>query len=297
MEKENDENKGRSVSTSSSPDNASQSQPPNGSNEDVAPTTSLANQHHAIETKVLSSIESQSASQPQEQTEKESGDANILKELANATQGGVVSGAGVFTPNGMESLLMMQQRQSMNQQGNIGDVNRLSGIGVYPQVSLATMQAQHKAQQQQLMDLMMGHGGALAGVGLGGGHIPNMLQNVNSLAVDAHAVRIQAAARAANLDNKSFRKTELDREDSSNGRRTFPLKLHEILADPSVEAVISWAVHGRAWRVHDTKQFALQILPRHFKHSSYKSFTRQVNFWGFNRITSGPDQNFYYHGE
>ena len=60
------------------------------------------------------------------------------------------------------------------------------------------------------------------------------------------------------------------------GRQTFPVKLHAILTDNSCDSVCGWAIHGRAWRGHDTKAFATNILPRYFKHASYKSFTRQV---------------------
>lgn len=90
-----------------------------------------------------------------------------------------------------------------------------------------------------------------------------------------------------------------------NGRRTstgkdkggsnFPAKLHEILSRTDISDIISWAPHGRAWRVLKPKAFEEKIIPKYFRHCKYNSFTRQVNGWGFRRITQGPDHNAYFH--
>ena len=143
----------------------------------------------------------------------------------------------------------------------------------------------HQQQQQQKMFALMGN--------------PNMnILSAGNLMAN-QPVAFQANAATMNVDPTVANNVAAGAAGNSNanstGRQTFPMKLHEILSDPSIEHAISWAVHGRAWRVHDTKSFSSSVLPMHFKHSSYKSFTRQVNFWGFNRITSGPDQNYYYH--
>ena len=53
--------------------------------------------------------------------------------------------------------------------------------------------------------------------------------------------------------------------------------------------------HGRAFIVKKPKVFTSNILPRFFKHTKYLSFTRQVNLWGFKRITRGADCGAYYH--
>ena len=207
--------------------------------------------------------------------------ARYLLESTNENAAGEMQDA-------VRASLAMQQREMLSHPAGVGVC-----VGGYPHISVTAMQIQQQMQQQahqqQLMSLMMGRD---AGAGLVGPSM-NLLQ-MNPLTMDEQAVRIQAATAtmASNVGDLS-RVGDL----TTTGRQTFPLKLHEILDDPNLETIISWAVHGRAWRVHDTKIFAFQVLPRHFKHSSYKSFTRQVNFWGFNRITSGPDQNYYYHGK
>lgn len=37
------------------------------------------------------------------------------------------------------------------------------------------------------------------------------------------------------------------------------------------------------------------MIPIFFRHGRYTSFARQVNGWGFRRITHGSDFNSYYH--
>jgi hypothetical protein len=53
--------------------------------------------------------------------------------------------------------------------------------------------------------------------------------------------------------------------------------------------------HGRAFVVSKPQLFASNILPRYFKQTKYLSFTRQLNLWGYKRITRGLDAGAYYH--
>jgi len=89
---------------------------------------------------------------------------------------------------------------------------------------------------------------------------------------------------------------------NSNRRRgpspssTFPAKLFQILSNPEFSHIITWMPHGRSWRVLQPKVFSEVVSPKYFSHQSkYSSFMRQVNGWGFKRITRGPDRNSYYH--
>lgn len=76
---------------------------------------------------------------------------------------------------------------------------------------------------------------------------------------------------------------------------TFPMKLHMILSKEEFNEMICWLPHGRSWRVLNQDEFEKKIIPLFFKHGRYASFHRQVNGWGFRRITSGNDFNSYYH--
>ena len=61
----------------------------------------------------------------------------------------------------------------------------------------------------------------------------------------------------------------------------FPAKLHEIISNPEYQHIIRWMPHGRAWKVLNKQLLASVVCPYHFSHSSFDSFNRQVNGWGF----------------
>jgi len=81
----------------------------------------------------------------------------------------------------------------------------------------------------------------------------------------------------------------------------FPIKLYRMLEhidlhNVSFQKYVSWQPHGRAFRIHDIKGFKTHVQPLFFGNAQYNSFRRQLNLWGFKRLThSGPDQGSYYH--
>lgn len=78
----------------------------------------------------------------------------------------------------------------------------------------------------------------------------------------------------------------------------FPWKLHEMLRSTASEGrdnIVSWLPHGTAFKVHNVPDFVSTILPLFFKQTKYKSFQRQLNLWGFERIQTGPEKGAYYH--
>mmetsp|Transcript_42900 Transcript_42900/g.103787 ORF Transcript_42900/g.103787 Transcript_42900/m.103787 type:complete len:695 (+) Transcript_42900:239-2323(+) len=78
----------------------------------------------------------------------------------------------------------------------------------------------------------------------------------------------------------------------------FPLKLHETLSqieNDGHDDIIGWMPHGRSFKIHKQKEFAEIILPRYFVMTKKSSFLRQLNLYGFNRFSAGPDQGSYYH--
>lgn len=82
----------------------------------------------------------------------------------------------------------------------------------------------------------------------------------------------------------------------------FPVKLFNMLAQVhddttchGLDQFVCWQSHGRAFRVLQKNKFEEIILPRFFKQGKYTSFQRQLNIYGFKRITRGADQGSYYH--
>jgi hypothetical protein len=80
---------------------------------------------------------------------------------------------------------------------------------------------------------------------------------------------------------------------------SFPWKLHDLLAkvaENGQEHIISWEHNGRALKVHNPQAFATDVLPNFFLHSTkWESFQRQLNLYGFARISRGPGKGMYIH--
>ena len=62
-----------------------------------------------------------------------------------------------------------------------------------------------------------------------------------------------------------------------------PLKLYDMVTQAATDEVTQWAVGGSALMVTDVQTFTAKLLPVYFKHSSMRSFTRQLNNYGFSR--------------
>ena len=78
----------------------------------------------------------------------------------------------------------------------------------------------------------------------------------------------------------------------------FPVKLHQMLTwteQQGLESVVGWQQHGRSFLVRIKQRFVRDIMPLFFQQSKMSSFQRQLNLYGFNRMTAGNDQGCYYH--
>ena len=78
----------------------------------------------------------------------------------------------------------------------------------------------------------------------------------------------------------------------------FPEKLHRMLEGVEREGlsdVVSFFSHGRAFAIHKPRRFVSEVMLRYFRQSRLTSFQRQLNLYGFKRITQGPDNGGYYH--
>jgi hypothetical protein len=81
---------------------------------------------------------------------------------------------------------------------------------------------------------------------------------------------------------------------------TFPIKLHRMLDyahNTGKTDIIRWLPHGRAFFVIEKDRFVKETIPLFFKFlTEYASFQRQLNIYGFLRLTkNGSDQHAYYH--
>ncbi|KAJ3362053.1 stress-responsive transcription factor hsf1 [Allomyces javanicus] len=75
----------------------------------------------------------------------------------------------------------------------------------------------------------------------------------------------------------------------AGGNSTFISKLYAILQDKSIVHLICWTPNGDGFRVLSPTEFARQVLPACFKHNNISSFVRQLNMYGFSKVS---DQSF-----
>ncbi len=78
----------------------------------------------------------------------------------------------------------------------------------------------------------------------------------------------------------------------------FPWKLYDMLQTAekrNEEHIISWINDGKAFKVHDRDLFIEEYMKKMFNQTKFKSFQRQLNLWGFERVQNGPDKGSYFH--
>mmetsp|Transcript_37500 Transcript_37500/g.63848 ORF Transcript_37500/g.63848 Transcript_37500/m.63848 type:complete len:339 (-) Transcript_37500:575-1591(-) len=67
----------------------------------------------------------------------------------------------------------------------------------------------------------------------------------------------------------------------------FPFKLYDMLeyaSDTEYCSSVSWVKDGRAFIIHNKDAFLEYVVPKFFNQTKFRSFTRQLNLWGFTRL-------------
>jgi hypothetical protein len=79
----------------------------------------------------------------------------------------------------------------------------------------------------------------------------------------------------------------------------FPWRLHELLTEAESngnDVIVSWIPGtNNAFKVHNKEKFTNEILPAYFSATKYKSFQRNLNLWGFESMTDGPNRGACHH--
>uniref|UniRef100_A0A0N5A8M8 HSF_DOMAIN domain-containing protein n=1 Tax=Syphacia muris TaxID=451379 RepID=A0A0N5A8M8_9BILA len=65
----------------------------------------------------------------------------------------------------------------------------------------------------------------------------------------------------------------------------FLLKLWSIIEDPNFGDVIRWDPTGYSFHILDPYSFCRNVLPQYFKHNNLNSLIRQLNMYGFRKMT------------
>ncbi|KAI4127898.1 MAG: hypothetical protein LQ338_002983 [Usnochroma carphineum] len=70
-------------------------------------------------------------------------------------------------------------------------------------------------------------------------------------------------------------------------------KLYNMLEDPSIQNLISWSSNNESFVMSPSAEFS-KVLAQYFKHTNISSFVRQLNMYGFHKVsdvfhTGSPD--------
>ncbi|PYH91503.1 stress response regulator/HFS transcription factor [Aspergillus ellipticus CBS 707.79] len=64
-----------------------------------------------------------------------------------------------------------------------------------------------------------------------------------------------------------------------------------MLEDPSYSEIVRWGDEGDSFVVLECEKFTKTILPKHFKHSNFASFVRQLNKYDFHKVRQNNEEN------
>ncbi|XP_017093716.2 heat shock factor protein isoform X3 [Drosophila bipectinata] len=71
-----------------------------------------------------------------------------------------------------------------------------------------------------------------------------------------------------------------------SGVPAFLAKLWRLVDDGDTNHLICWTKDGNSFVIQNQAQFARELLPLNYKHNNMASFIRQLNMYGFHKITS-----------
>ena len=127
--------------------------------------------------------------------------------------------------------------------------------------------------------------------------VMNVSKNSNvTRAIETHDYHDYANVPTSHTDQAYLARNLLYANSCAN-KLPFPLKLHKMLDEVEtalMDHVISWQPHGRCFKVKSSEDIK-PLLDLYFGGAKYSSFQRNLNIYGFKRITRGPDAGSYYH--
>ena len=71
---------------------------------------------------------------------------------------------------------------------------------------------------------------------------------------------------------------------SEKKKKTFLSKLYDILNNTTYKEIIYWNKEGKGIIIANVNEFSTMILPKYFRSSTYSSFVRQLNLYGYHKI-------------
>lgn len=78
---------------------------------------------------------------------------------------------------------------------------------------------------------------------------------------------------------------------NGNSSSDFVRKLYKMLEDATYREIVRWTDGGGSFVVLENERFTKTVLPKHFKHSNFASFVRQLNKYDFHKVRLNNDEN------
>merc|ERR1711974_313493 len=69
----------------------------------------------------------------------------------------------------------------------------------------------------------------------------------------------------------------------------FVRKTYEIVCDPTTDEIVRWNETGTSFLILQEHAFQKEVLPKYFKHDNLCSFIRQLNTYGFRKVSGSKD--------
>ncbi|KAK2768703.1 Heat shock factor protein 2 [Arachnomyces sp. PD_36] len=85
--------------------------------------------------------------------------------------------------------------------------------------------------------------------------------------------------------------TQTQSTGSAGNSSDFVRKLYKMLEDPSYSQIVRWGDENNSFVVLECEKFTKSILPKHFKHSNFASFVRQLNKYDFHKVRQNNEEN------
>jgi hypothetical protein len=110
--------------------------------------------------------------------------------------------------------------------------------------------------------------------------------------------KLAAAKKEETSESEVEEDEAAEDEEDHPANDTFPFKLHRMLEHAEkndLDDVISFSEEGKSFSIHKPRDFVSGIMPKYFTTSRMSSFQRQLNLYGFRRVTEGRDKGSYFH--
>ena len=104
---------------------------------------------------------------------------------------------------------------------------------------------------------------------------------------------MQGSSQAWQLRQSKSQPSMLD----SPGVSNFIGNLCKMLEDSYANAFVRWGMNKDSLVILDHVRFSTLVLPKYYKHSNFASFVRQLNLYGFRKISQDVNSCEFSHPE